>query len=68
MKTCQHADAGCNYPEGECAGFCLPTHSKPLAAPVCTGYGTGGDPIADDVDQDYCSMYHCPGDCGLRHI
>jgi hypothetical protein len=22
MTTCKHADSGCNYPEGECAGVC----------------------------------------------
>ncbi len=24
MKPCQHAANGCNYPEGECSGACLP--------------------------------------------
>lgn len=38
MKTCQHADAGCNYPEGECAGFCAPIQDRPLAAPGLTSY------------------------------
>lgn len=23
MTTCKHADSGCNYPEGECAGVCM---------------------------------------------
>ena len=21
--TCRHANGGCNYPEGECVGFCM---------------------------------------------
>lgn len=29
-------------------------------------YGAGGDPIDDDRADDYCTMYHCPGDCGLK--
>lgn len=27
--TCQHIISGCNYPEGECSGACLP---KPVSA------------------------------------
>lgn len=23
MTTCKHADSGCNYPEGDCAGVCM---------------------------------------------
>ena len=25
VNPCPHAAAGCNYPEGECAGHCEPT-------------------------------------------
>jgi len=28
--TCKHAPSGCNYPEGGCAGVCMPT-AKPEA-------------------------------------
>ena len=30
-------------------------------------YGTGGDPICDDLSDGYCTDYHCAGDCGLAH-
>ena len=29
-------------------------------------YGYGGDPIDNDFDDDWCTDYHCAGDCGLR--
>ena len=29
-------------------------------------YGCGGDPIDDDLADDWCTLYHCAGDCGLR--
>lgn len=29
-------------------------------------YGCGGDPIDDDIADDWCTDYHCAGDCGLR--
>lgn len=29
-KTCQHTNAGCNYPEGECSGICK-SYKQPKA-------------------------------------
>ena len=29
-------------------------------------YGCGGDPIDDDLADEWCSDYHCAGDCGLK--
>jgi predicted ATP-grasp superfamily ATP-dependent carboligase len=29
-------------------------------------YGCGGDPLDDDLADDWCNDYHCAGDCGLK--
>ena len=29
-------------------------------------YGCGGDPLDDDRADEFCTDYHCAGDCGLR--
>ena len=40
--------------------------SKGRKAPSRAIYGTGGDPIDDDLADNWCTDYHCAGDCGLR--
>jgi hypothetical protein len=32
MSGCPHAPSGCNYPEGECIGACMPTYEP---TPTC---------------------------------
>lgn len=36
-------------------------------APLRAIYGCGGDPIDDDLADEWCADYHCAGDCGMPH-